>query len=245
MMAKLRIILALLPLLAAASPLHADQYKQTADGGAIDCTVSKRDLTRVSLIGDQFASVSKISTGYPYNDFAVTNEPVRGDIYLSVPDTYAAATISFFATTKKGFVYKFSCRAEQVDAQQIFITNPALAKSEAADWEAETPREEAAVRLIQAMANNQTVTGFVIRQVAAKPTRIGNLEVQLVAEYRGSSLLGKVIRLTNKGGEQFELAEREIAPRDSVAVSLSTSTLKSGATTTAYLVGASGEKSHD
>lgn len=245
MMAKLRIILALLPLLAAASPLHADQYKQTADGGAIDCTVSKRELTRVSLIGDQFASVSKISTGYPYNDFAVTNEPVRGDIYLSVPDTYAAATISFFATTKKGFVYKFSCRAEQVDAQQIFITNPALAKSEAADWEAETPREEAAVRLIQAMANNQTVTGFVIRQVAAKPTRIGNLEVQLVAEYRGSSLLGKVIRLTNKGGELLELAEREIAPRDSVAVSLSTSTLKSGATTTAYLVGASGEKSHD
>lgn len=245
MMAKLRIILALLPLLAAASPLHADQYKQTADGGAIDCTFSKRELTRVSLIGDQFASVSKISTGYPYNDFAVTNEPVRGDIYLSVPDTYAAATISFFATTKKGFVYKFSCRAEQVDAQQIFITNPALAKSEAADWEAETPREEAAVRLIQAMANNQTVPGFVIRQVAAKPTRIGNLEVQLVAEYRGNSLLGKVIRLTNKGGELLELAEREIAPRDSVAVSLSTSTLKSGATTTAYLVGASGEKSHD
>jgi hypothetical protein len=63
---------------------------------------------------------------------------------------------AFFATTKKGFVYKFGCRAEPVDAQQIFISNPALAKSDAADWEAETPRGEAAVRLIQAMANNQT-----------------------------------------------------------------------------------------
>ncbi len=232
-------------LLATASPLHADQYKQTADGGAIDCIVSKRELTRVSLIGDQFASVSKISTGYPYNDFAVTNEPVRGDIYLSVPDTYAAATISFFATTKKGFVYKFGCRAEPVDAQQIFITNPALAKSDAADWETETPRGEAAVRLIQAMANNQIVPGYVIRQAAAPPSRIGDLEVQLIAEYRGSSLLGKVIRLTNKSAETLNITESDIAPRDSVAVSLATSTLKSGASTTAYLVGANGETSND
>jgi len=82
MMLKVKPIAATLSLLAAASRLHADQYKQTADGGAIECIVSKRELTRVSLIGDQFASVSKISTGYPYNDFAVTNEPVRGDIYL-------------------------------------------------------------------------------------------------------------------------------------------------------------------
>lgn len=244
-MLKVKLIAALLPALAAASPLYADQYKQTADGGAIACIISKRELTRVSLIGDQFASVSKISTGYPYNDFAVTNEPVRGDIYLSVPDTYAAATISFFATTKKGFVYKFSCRAEPVDAQQIFINNPALAKSDAADWETETPRDEAAVRLIQAMANNQTVPGYAIRQASAPPSRVGDLEVQLIAEYRGSGLLGKVIRLTNKSAEILNITESDIAPRDSVAVSLATSTLKSGASTTAYLVGANGEISHD
>ena len=245
MMLKVKPIAAALSLLAAASPLHADQYKQTADGGAIDCIVSKRELTRVSLIGDQFASVSKISTGYPYNDFAVTNEPVRGDIYLSVPDTYAAATISFFATTKKGFVYKFSCRAEPVDAQQIFITNPALAKSDAADWEAETPLGEAAVRLIQAMANNQIVPGYIIRQAAASPSRVGDLEVQLIAEYRGSGLLGKVIRLTNKSADALNITESDIAPRDSVAVSLATSTLKSGASTSAYLVGANGETQND
>lgn len=245
MILKIKPIAATLSLLAAAGPLYADQYKQAADGGAIDCIVSKRELTRVSLIGDQFASVSKISTGYPYNDFAVTNEPVRGDIYLSVPDTYAAATISFFATTKKGFVYKFSCRAEPVDAQQIFITNPALAKSDAADWEAETPRSEAAVRLIQAMANNQIVPGYSIRQAAAAPSRVGDLEVQLVTEYRGSGLLGKVIRLTNKSAEALNITESDIAPRDSIAVSLSTSTLKPGASTMAYLVGANGETQND
>ena len=66
----------------------ADQFKQAADGASIECAVSARELTRFALIDDQFASVSKISTGTPYNDFAVTNEPLRGDIYVSVPETY-------------------------------------------------------------------------------------------------------------------------------------------------------------
>jgi len=106
----------------------ADQFKQAADGASIECAVSARELTRFALIDDQFASVSKISTGTPYNDFAVTNEPLRGDIYVSVPETYAARSISFFATTKKGFVYKVSCQVEPVPAVQVFITNPAIAK---------------------------------------------------------------------------------------------------------------------
>ena len=123
-------------LLTAASPAHAaDQFKQTADGAGIECSVSARELTRFALVDDQFASVSKISTGTPYNDFAVTNEPVRGDIYVSVPETYAARSISFFTTTKKGFVYKVACRVEQIPATQVFITNPAIAKNRAADWE--------------------------------------------------------------------------------------------------------------
>ena len=63
----------------------ADQFKQAADGASIECAVSARELTRFALIDDQFASVSKISTGTPYNDFAVTNEPLRGDIYRSFP----------------------------------------------------------------------------------------------------------------------------------------------------------------
>jgi len=71
------------------------------------------------------------------------------DIYVSVPETYAARAISFFATTKKGFVYKVACRVEQIPATQVFVTNPAIAKNRAADWESQTPLETSAVRLIQ------------------------------------------------------------------------------------------------
>ena len=223
----------------------ADQFKQAADGASIDCAVSARELTRFALIDDQFVSVSKISTGTPYNDFAVTNEPLRGDIYVSVPETFAARSISFFATTKKGFVYKLACRIEPVPAVQIFITNSAIARNQAASWEGETPLETSAVRLIQAMANDRAVDGFAIRQSSALPARVGDLEIQLIADYRGSSLAGKVIRVTNRGAKRLAITERDLAPRDTLAISIVDPALDPGTSTTAFVVGANGEPGND
>ena len=233
-------------LAAATEPAQAaDQFKQAADGAAVECSVSARELTRFTLVDDQFASVSKISTGTPYNDFAVTNEPVRGDIYVSVPETYAARAISFFATTKRGFVYKVSCRVEPIPAAQIFVTNPVIANTKAADWESQTPLEASAVRLIQAMANDRSVDGFEVRQVTASPARIGDLELQLIADYRGARLTGKVVRIHNRGSVSVTLAERNLAPRDTLAVSITEPKLEPGASTTAFVVGASGETGND
>jgi len=238
---------AALPLLALTlgAPAQADQYKQAADGSSIACSVSARELTRFALVGDQFASVSKISTGYPYNDFAVTNEPVRGDIYISVPETYAAAKISFFATTKKGYVYKIACPVERIEAQQIFITNPAIATNDASRWEGEMPLEETAARLVQAMAGGLAIDGYQLRQSAALPAKVGALEVQLIADYRGASLAGKVIHLTNRGSKALTIAEHDLAPRDALAVAILNSNLEPGASTTAYVVSPNGETSHD
>jgi conjugal transfer pilus assembly protein TraK len=170
-----------------AGTAHADEFREAADNATVPCTVSAHELTRIALSGDQFASVSKISSGTPYNDFAVTNEPVRGDIYLSVPPAFAANKLGFFATTRKGMVYKFACNIAPIDATQVFVTNPALAKSDAASWEAQTPQASSAVRLIQAMAVNATLPGFEVRQLAAQPVRIGGLELQLIAQYRGAA----------------------------------------------------------
>ncbi len=237
--------LAALIVLAAVPAEAADQFKQAADGAGIECSVSARELTRFALVGDQFASVSKISSGTPYNDFAVTNEPIRGDIYVSVPETYAAGSISFFATTRKGFVYKVSCRVEPIPAAQVFITNPAIATNQAANWESETPLDTSAVRLVQAMANDRTIEGYEVRQSTAVPARVGDLEIQLVAEYRGASLAGKVVRITNRGRDSITLAERDLAPRDTLAVSIVNPALDPGSSTTAFVVGANGESSHD
>lgn len=222
--------------------LAADQFRQAADGSSIECAVSARELTRFALIDDQFASVSKISSGTPYNDFAVTNEPLRGDIYVSVPETFAARAISFFATTRKGFVYKIACRIEPIPAVQVFITNSAIARNVAADWEKETPLTASAVRLIQAMADDRSVAGFEVRQVAASPARVGDLEVQLIADYRGSSLAGKVVRIVNRGKDNVTLAERDLAPAGALAVAIVSPVLAPGMSTTAFVVGANGEQ---
>ncbi len=222
--------------------LAADQFKQAADGSSIECAVSARELTRFALIDDQFASVSKISSGTPYNDFAVTNEPLRGDIYVSVPETFAARSISFFATTRKGYVYKLACKIEPIPAVQVFITNPAIARNMAADWEKETPLTSSAVRLIQAMADDRSVEGFEVRQLVSPPARVGDLEVQLIADYRGSSLAGKVIRIANRGAQNVTLAERDLAPAGALAVAIVSPVLTPGMSTTAFVVGANGEQ---
>ena len=95
-----------------ATAAHADQFVEAADGAAIDCVLARGALTRIALVNDGFANVSKMASGYPYNDFEVTHEPVRGDIYVSVPLQYASAKVSFFATSSAGHVYKFACKVD-------------------------------------------------------------------------------------------------------------------------------------
>lgn len=36
--------------------------------------------------------------------------------------------LSFFATSKRGYVYKFVCKVVGDDAAQVFVSNPAIAK---------------------------------------------------------------------------------------------------------------------
>ena len=130
--------IAMIALALAPVPAQADQFVEAADNATIDCELSRGELTRIALIDDGFANVSKIASGYPYNDFEVTHEPVRGDIYISVPAQYASDRVSFFATSTAGYVYRFACRLGGDEASQLFITNPALARDDAADWEADT-----------------------------------------------------------------------------------------------------------
>src|SRR3546814_1883112 len=49
--------------LLSAQPAWADQTIMAADSSQVDCQASAKDLTRISLVEEEFASVSKISTG--------------------------------------------------------------------------------------------------------------------------------------------------------------------------------------
>jgi len=224
-------------------PAWADQTIMAADSAQVDCTASAKDLTRISLVEDEFASVSKISTGNPTDDFSVVNEPVRGDIYLSVPDGFARPALSFFATSKRGYVYKFVCRISGEQAAQVFVSNPAIARERSAE---NGPAEksgarEAAIELVQAMYSNSVADGYEMRQRALRPVYVGMLKVQMIAEYRGADLSGKVLRIENKGDQPIELSEGMVAPTSALAVSIADNKLAPGKVTTAYLVSQNGQ----
>lgn len=225
----------------AAGPAFADEFVEAVDNGQVACTLSSRELTRIALIGDAFASVSKITSGSPLEDFTVTNEPIRGDIYLSVPLGFAGTRVSFFATSKKGFVYKFACGLGGADATQVFVTNPAIATEKPGAGETKVSPRDRAVRLIQAMAASATPDGYQVRQPAAAPVRIGALTVRLVAEYRGAGLVGKTFRIDNRGAKPVTVTAEQIAPSGTLAASITVPELKSGEATTAYVVGQAGE----
>ena len=227
-------------LFVAASPARADQTVMVEDNSRVECIASQKDLTRVSLLGDEFASVSKIQPSNALDDFSVVNEPTRGDIYISVPDGFRPKTLSFFGTSKKGYVYKFACRVEAIEAQQIFLSNPtAEIKSDVAQLEGDEAApdgDETAVRLVQAMASQRVVPGYRMRKSPLVPVKVGNLTVQLLAEYEGLEMVGRAIRIENTTKEPVVLVESDIAPPGALAVAIANPSLAGGQVTTAYVV---------
>lgn len=221
---------------ALAGPALADQSLEAADNGTVHCVASAKDLTRIALAGDQFASVSKITTGIPSEDFKVVNEPVRGDIYISVPDGFARRAISFFGTTRKGFFYKFVCEVKGQEAEQVFIANRAVTSDAARDWEVRTSPEDAAVRLAQAMYRSEEIEGFEVRQAVLEPVQLGKLEVQQLGEYRGADLKGLILRVRNTGREPLALNENLLAARGSLAFMTSASELAPSEAAAVYLI---------
>lgn len=232
----------ILAFLFAGKPAFADQTVMAADSAQVDCHASARDLTRISLVDDQFASVSKISSGNPGADFSVVNEPVRGDIYLSVPDGFAKPALSFFGTSKRGYVYKFVCRIQGDQALQVFVANPAIAKEQQAQngRPDKVGPQDAAVMLIQAMAQNNEAEGYERRQRSFKPVTVGDLQVQMIAEYRGENLSGQSLRIENLGKKTVALDDKTIAPSNALAISIAQPHLEPGQATTAYLVSRNG-----
>ena len=171
----------------------------------------------------------------------MVNEPTRGDIYVSVPEAYSRPNVSFFGTTSKGYVYKFSCRLAGDDAQQVFVENKDIggaAETQVAAVAASP--QEASATLVQAMFQSAPLEGFEVRPAVTDPVMIGSLKVQMVAEYRGASLAGRTLRIENRGKVPVALGEGTIAPSNAIAVSVANPNLKPGEATTAYIVTPSG-----
>lgn len=226
----------------AASPTLAQEHILAVDNGEVRCEASKSDLTRIALKDDQFIAVSRVQSGVPSEDFSIVHEPTRGDLYLSVPQGYAKPNISFFGTTKKGFVYKFDCRVSGEGALQVFVANADIEnpRPPAETLQTYAPLEDQAVGLVRAMFEQRPVTGFDISDAARAPVNVGSLKVQLITQYRSPTMTGKVLRIENTGDAPLVLNEQLIAGEAAIAVTISNPNLASGQATAAYVVVPSG-----
>ena len=222
-------------------PAYADETLLASDNSEVACTISKAGLTRVSLKDDRFASVSKLTTGNEIDDFTVVNEPTRGDIYISVPEGFTREEVSFFGTTAKGYVYKFACRLEGERAHQVFVENRDILSDQPAELARAVSLHETSASLVQAMYQSQAIDGFEIRQPEMNAVMVGELRVQMITEYRGLNLVGRVLRIENGGKKPVMLNEQTIAPSNAVAVSVAKTDLAAGEVTTAYIVTPSGQ----
>ncbi|HUD94863.1 type-F conjugative transfer system secretin TraK [Sphingobium sp.] len=231
--------------LVAAGPALGDETVIAADNGSVQCDASKQDLTRISLRDDRFAAVSKVASAVVAEDFSVVHEPTRGDIYISVPDGYQRNSISFFGTTQKGFVYKFICRVGGADATQVFVANADSARAEPAAVRAphrrDIPLGAQAVALIKAMFEQRPIEGFEIRDEPRVPVTVGSLKVQLVSEYDGLTMAGKILRIENTGEAPVAVSDELIAPSGAIAVSIVNARLEPRRATGAYVVVPAGD----
>jgi conjugal transfer pilus assembly protein TraK len=228
----------------AAGPALADQSVMVADNGTVRCEASLKDLTRITLKDDQFASISKVQTGNPAEDFQVVNEPLRGDIYLSVASGFARPAISFFGTTRKGYVYKFVCTVAGEDAKQVFVANADVEQPRPVGerWPTGLSAADTAARLIAAMYAQKPVEGFDVSWRALTPVNVGSLKVQLVGEYSGQALIGKLLKVSNQGTTPVTLVEDQVGPADAVAISITNPRLAAGEETTAFIVSRAANK---
>ena len=220
--------------LAAPSAAHADQHVPVSDGGEVQCYLAAKGITRISLVGDAFASSVRRPVGEGQSDISVQSEPTRGDIYVSVPDGFPGASLSFFAISRKGFTYKFRCTLTQTDAQQIFVENPATgngndARSAAQVW-------EAPILLMKAMAARLPLTGYVVTNANTKPVQVGTLQVVSQAIYDGPDMVGKVLQISNVGTKDTDVSESDLSPPNALLASVTHPHLRPHEATEAFVV---------
>ncbi len=187
--------------------VYADQFLTAADNATLSGSVSRSEVTRISFTGDDVASLQKIKPLNSLDDFSVAHDPVTGDIYVTLPERYSGKFVNFFATSKRGYTYKFVLRVSDIPATQIFVQNPALASDRARQFERAQPYRQTLVRLMRAMWNREVLPGFKIKWRRGHRIKAGPLKYREVGTYNGNGLVGQVYEVHNKSRKPVHLSE--------------------------------------
>jgi len=213
--------------------VQADQFLKAADNATLNGVMSKSEVTRISFTGDDAASIQKIKPTNPMDDFSIVHDPVTGDIYVTLPAGFSSKFVNFFATSKRGFTYKFVLRVSDIPATQIFVQNPVVGSQRAARFERKQPYRQTLVKIIRAMWNREILPGYEITWRDWHRVQAGPLKYRQIGLYQGRNLVGQTYEVENISGKPVRLSEglfqtgyilavsikeRDLAPRSKTSV---------------------------
>ncbi|MEM8985159.1 MAG: type-F conjugative transfer system secretin TraK [Pseudomonadota bacterium] len=221
-------------------PARADQFKTVADNGTIEGYASALDITRLSLVGDQIASVKKTDTDEFGDDFNIAHDTATGDIYVTLPAVYDQTHLNFFITTKKGFTYKAHLAIRDTPSTQLFVQNPGVGSEDAEAWELETPFRQTVIRLIQAMWTRSVVDGYEVKRSLDLTQEGDTLSYRVTARYDGAALVGRILKVENLTNEAILLSEDAFLVPGVIAASLAARSLGPRETAYVYIVARKG-----
>ncbi len=225
--------------------VYADQFLTASDNATLSGAVSKSDVTRISFTGDAALSLQKIKPANPSDDFSVTHDGSTGDIYVTLPVLYNSKFINFFATSRRGFTYKFVLAVKDIPATQIFVQNPAIGSERAGAFEREQPYRHILVKLIRAMWNRQALLGYTVEWRDSYKVKAGPVTYHRIGRYEGGSFEGHIYEVRNRTKKPITLSESIFETARTLAVSMRQSILPAKASTTVYVVISRQEGDHD
>lgn len=197
-----------LVLLLVSTALQAAQTFEVKDGDTINITVSRKEVTRISVSGAGRIATVRGAEGV----VQVTPDKEVGDIYLR-PLT-PSGDFSFFVRDSFGNNYTLAARQADVPSQTVLL-KPAQATAPVDNVQAQRykdiPLKTRIAELMKAMATQGELTGF-DRVVQEKPVEIQRwkeVTFRLKETWSGYELTGEVFTLTNITRKTLTFHERE------------------------------------
>ena len=228
-------LVCLLSLLLVPGGAGAIQRFTVRDGQTVTAVMSARDLTRVSVAGEE--RLERVWA--PAGQLQVQPDAAQGDIFIR-PAPGAPASMSFFVRDTAGGTYTIIAQQRDVPSETILLTP----QPRAARPVTEPPRQrpvtavEDIKRLMLAMALNQETTGFTTEHHETPVPLWKETQILLTHTYTGFHFTGRVYRIRNVSAHPLTLHEQEfidLVPNVR-ALALRGFTLPSGEATLLYVV---------
>jgi len=208
---------------------HAQQKVPAQDGMEVSVTVSRQVLNRIAVENDRIMNVKGIS-----GQFELDKDADLGQVFLKPIKVDEHELIHLFLVTEKGYTYPLSLTVKEGVAQSILLMP---LEDKIAQWEQSSSYETLLKIFASNMVNQNDLEGFSESpKNKAHLPKIKDLKVTHLKSYKGHSLQGEVLEISNKSKEILFLTEEDFYQSGTRAVAIINPELLPGAKTYVYRV---------